>query len=440
MRVLLTAAGTRGDVQPLLALGHTLLRRGHQVRVAAAPCFARDAAAVGLQFVPMGRDIEAWIKQESKTTARNPVALWRMLNRAIEGEMQAQFDVLPGLAKGADVVLAAGALVAGSSAAAAAGVPFRYVAYTNQTIPSGENVPALLPFQGLPAWLNRLWWFLTAWFYDRLLLRAFNARRRQLGLADARQLIDEFLPRDGLVLAADPELSPPPADFPVPITGAWSLDDRRPLPSELEAFLRAGAPPVFAGFGSMPDQDPAATGALFAAAARALGRRLIIAGNATLPPSPEVFVLSQPVSHARLFRRVCAVVHHGGAGTTASAARAGAPQVIVPHGGDQFGFARWAHQLGIAAAPIPRGRLTAEGLERALAEVMERALDVRAWGARFAARPDGTVTMALSLEADVQPRLHDAGRTPLVEGSATLTAPPALEPRDERGRLTAGSR
>jgi len=168
----------------------------------------------------------------------------------------------------------------------------------------------------------------------------------------------------------------------VPDDCAFAVDQIRcrhplegePLPRKLEGFLESGPPPVYLGFGSMTDPDPARTTQRLLDAITRLGCRALISkgwagiGDGALP---EGVMAIGAVSHASLFPRLAAVVHHGGAGTTHAAARAGVPQVIVAHVLDQFYFARRIHDLGVGPPAIPRARLTPERL----AETLRATLD-----------------------------------------------------------------
>jgi UDP:flavonoid glycosyltransferase YjiC (YdhE family) len=150
-----------------------------------------------------------------------------------------------------------------------------------------------------------------------------------------------------------------------------------PLPPKLEAFLEAGPPPVYLGFGSMTDPDPARTTRCLLQALERAGLRAVVSegwaglGGGALP---EGVLAIGPVSHAALFRRVAAVVHHGGAGTTTTAARAGAPQILVPHVLDQFWWARRVAELGLGPPGIPRRRMNAERLCEALRSLADNDL------------------------------------------------------------------
>lgn len=141
--------------------------------------------------------------------------------------------------------------------------------------------------------------------------------------------------------------------------GAFVLGDRRPLPAAIEEFLAAGPPPVYVGFGSMPDTRAEATSALVLAAARVADVRLVLgAGWARLKAAADDVLTVDDVAHGVLFPRLAAIVHHGGAGTAHAAARAGVPQIVVPHGFDQFDWGRRIEQLGSGtfsrcALPVP---------------------------------------------------------------------------------------
>ena len=164
-------------------------------------------------------------------------------------------------------------------------------------------------------------------------------------------------------------------------TGAWILPDERPLPAELVAFLDAGTPPVYVGFGSVrvPDDiDRVAIDAI-----RAQGRRAIVgrgwADLATIDDRDDCFVVGE-VNHQALFARVAAVVHHGGAGTTTTTARAGAAQVVVPQIADQPYWAGRVDHLGIGAAhdgPTPTVESLSAALETALTPCYPRTSDRR---------------------------------------------------------------
>ena len=214
--------------------------------------------------------------------------------------------------------------------------------------------------------------------------------------------VREFMFTDQPWLAADPTLGPwqetagPRASWQ---TGAWILPDVRPLPTELVAFLDAGTPPVYVGFGSMRGV-PEDIARVAIEAIRAQGRRVLVgqgwAGLALVDGRDDCFVVGE-VNQQALFGRVAAVVHHGGAGTTTTAARAGAPQVVVPQaGGDQPYWASRVAELGIGAAhdgPAPTTESLSTALETALSpETRDQATAVAGW-----IRKDGATVAATRL-------------------------------------------
>jgi vancomycin aglycone glucosyltransferase len=310
------------------------------VRLAVPPNFTAQASSLGFQAVPIGVEMRA--PKSGQTPAPIPDLI------------ADQFAVIAAAAEDCDLILGAGAhQYAIRSVGAACGVPSIVAVYAPTSIPDGS-----------PAWdQTRAGWNARA-------LERVNTNRAGLGLCSIADVVDHILGEE-VWLAADPMLGPPPVTAAVAVvqTGAWVLADERALPPELEAFLDAGHPPVYLGFGSMP-AAPQASRAL-TLAARAVGRRAILsrgwAGLAPVDGAPDVIVIDD-VSHAALFPRCAAIVHHGGAGTTTAAALAGAPQVACPLFGDQPYWAGRIEALGI-------GAVAAGSTEAALAEGLRKAFD-----------------------------------------------------------------
>lgn len=375
MRVLLAPVGTRGDVQPLVALAVALKARGHDPLLIASSAFEPLATRWEVPFLAAGQDVRAWTERHAREIAHHPLRLVRALNRMLDDEIGVQFTILLGAARGADLLVGAGLQFAGPSVAERCGIPYRYVVYAPQTLESDAYPAPLVPLARLPRLLNRASWWLFRRVYNALFRGKLNRHRAQLGLAPCADVLRLVMPQTPL-LAADVELVPLPAGgwHRPAVTGSFLLPDREPLPPELERFLDAGAPPIYFGLGSVTDPDAAATAELVLRAARDAGRRLVLssgwAGYQLSAPAADCALIG-PVNHQRLFPRVAVVIHHGGAGTTAAAARAGVPQIVVPHLGDQFVHAHRMHLLGVAAAPFGRRRLSLERLRAALAAVLE---------------------------------------------------------------------
>jgi vancomycin aglycone glucosyltransferase len=213
---------------------------------------------------------------------------------------------------------------------------------------------------------NRVLWDLNAQVANELFGEALNSQRASLGLP-AVDNVYRYGFTDHPWLAADPTLGPwEPTDLDVLQTGAWILPDERALPAELVAFLDAGTPPVYVGFGSM--RPPTDIARVAMGAVRAQGLRALVARGwadmALIDDGGDCLAVGE-VNQQALFGRVAAVVHHGGAGTTTTAARAGTPQVVVPQMADQPYWAGRVAELGVGVAhdgPAP----TAESLSGAL--------------------------------------------------------------------------
>jgi sterol 3beta-glucosyltransferase len=211
-----------------------------------------------------------------------------------------------------------------------------------------------------------------------------------------------------LLYGFSPHVVPRPADWPPNhhVTGYWFLDpdDGWQPPADLAAFLAAGPPPVYIGFGSMANRDPAEAAQIMLDALAQSGQRGVIAsGWGGLTPSdlPDRVHMLSSIPHSWLFPRMAAVVHHGGAGTTAAGLRAGVPSIIVPFFGDQPFWGRRVAELGVGPVPIPRRKLTAS----ALADAITRAVTDPAMRARAAAlgeqirAEDGIAAAAAHIEA-----------------------------------------
>jgi len=251
--------------------------------------------------------------------------------------------------------------------------------------------------QTLPRLANRLLWKLDERSWNSFFLSSVNEQRAALGLAAVAH-VPRYVSTDAPWLAADPVLGPSatyPSNLRVTQTGAWLLPDPAPLPDEVEKFLNSGAPPVYFGFGSMVAASQ--PGPLLVETARAIGRRAIIYrgwGELGLLDGRDDCISVGDISHERLFGRVAAIVHHGGAGTTLAAARSGKPQVIVPHNYDQYYWSRRVSKLGVGVSGPEAKHLTANALVKALRDCLRPevaskaqslAFRVELYGARNAA-------------------------------------------------------
>jgi len=398
MRVLLSTIGSRGDVQPLVALAVELKAIGQDVRLCVPPDFRDWIERLGMPVTSIGPELRSTAKPKAGPAA--PISP-ELRQQMIEGTVAAQFETISAAAQGCDVIVGATALqVAAPSVAERMGIPYVFAAYCPAVLPSQRHAPPVLGALGdtpAPAMADYSeLWAADARRWNDTWGPLIDSRRASLGLgpvSDVRGYVLTGRPW----LAADPTLGPwpDPSDGAVFQTGAWILPDETPLSPELEAFLDAGEPPVYFGFGSV--RAPGNLGRVMIESARALGRRAILyrgwADLSLVDAAPDCLTIGD-VNQQALFKRVAAVVHHGGAGTTTAGARAGAPQVVIPQHYDQHYWARRVHDLGIGTAHAggtPTTDSLTPALERTLhPDVAARARSVatlmRSDGARFAAQ------------------------------------------------------
>lgn len=398
MRVLLSTYGSRGDVEPVVGLAVGLRALGVEVRLCVPPDqeFVELLGRVGLPLAPAFSSVREWVTQalENRASVDLPT-------RAAEIVL-AQYDAIDAAAEGCDAVVATGLFPSTAAARAVAerrGLRYVYGAYCPQYLPSAHHRPYQYLGHAYPAEVtdNRALWDLNTQTMNAIFGQGVNTHRVSIGLAPVDNVRDHVFTRRPL-LACDPTLSPwPPTSLSEVVqTGAWILPDDRPLPAALLAFLDAGAPSVYVGFGSLPMQAVRDAARVAIEAIRARGYRAIIgagwAGAAPIDERDDCFVVGD-INQQALFARVAAVVHHGGAGTTTTAARAGAPQVVVPQIADQPYWAGRVADLGIGVAhdgPVA----SAESLSAALTAALAPQTRARARAVAGMVRADGAKVAA----------------------------------------------
>ncbi|MFF8259089.1 glycosyltransferase [Streptomyces virginiae] len=395
MNVLLMAYGSRGDIEPLAGLAVELRALGAKVRVCAPPDedFAQRLAGIGVPMVPVGPSARALMK-----AAPQPSSLPQRAAEIIASQFEAGLPA----AEGCDVVLATGAMPAAAGARSVAetlGIPSVSVTFQQLTLPSPRRAPLAYPGRPFPPEVtdNRALWDLDAQNINALFGEALNTNRASFGLPPVENVRD-YVFGDRPWLATDPALDPAQEGlgFDIVQTGAWILPDGNALPPELVAFLDAGAPPVYVGFGSMPLHASKDAARVAIESVRAQGRRIIVSSGwadlTLIDDRADCFVVGE-VNHQALFGRVAAVVHHGGAGTTTTATRAGAPQVVVPQMADQPYWAGRVAELGVGVAHDGPA-VTFESLSAALRSTLAPETRARATAVAGAVRTDGAAVAA----------------------------------------------
>lgn len=381
MKATLLATGTQGDVQPYLALGRGLRQRGHDVVFVTGENYEQTARDAGLTFAPLQGDVRAVLDSPAVKTLiakGRLLAIQRHASALIEDAAAAWARVTLDASAASDLLIAGiGGRFIARAVARRLAVPL-IEAYVVPTTPT-----AAFPAPVMPAWAGHFGGWANRISYglmERILHQSFGAAERrvlrELGMEPAPPR-----PRPAacpVLCGVSPRVVPRPPDWGdhVHLTGYWFLDPPQgftPDP-QLTAFLDAGPSPICFGFGSMMIRDPQRTADMIVTALERVGTRgVLLSGWGGLSPSqlPHSVFRAQSVPHAWLFGRVVAVVHHGGAGTTAACLRAGKPALVTPLFGDQPWWGRRIAALGCGPAPLPFRDLDPNRLTRGLESVLE---------------------------------------------------------------------
>jgi sterol 3beta-glucosyltransferase len=412
MKITLFAAGSRGDIQPCVALSKGLQQAGYHVRLAAPEDFAGFVREHEIDFYPLRGDVQRIMASDTgrtfmETGGANPIQSIRTMRKMIGPVVMNMAEDAYAACRDADALICLGVFGAfGKSIAEALNIPMVNIEPT-PLLPTRAFAAPSWPIQrnlgGLHNYLSGMAMLQVIWLWHQPFVNDF---RKGLGLSPYSAAgFHRAFKATPMVSAYSPKIIPHPADWPetVHITGYLFLDtqtDWQPS-SELKAFLDAGEPPVYIGFGSMAGRNPEQLARLVIAALAQSGQRGVLLtgwGGLRTEVTPEsVFVLDS-APHSWLFPRMAAVVHHGGAGTTAEGVRAGAPTVIVPFVFDQPFWGARVKALGLGPDPIPHKSLTADRLANAIrVAVTDSAMKQRASSYGRAIRAENGVANAVEI-------------------------------------------
>ncbi len=388
MRLIILALGSRGDVQPYVALGHGLQAAGHEVCIATHALFEPFVRGHGLGFSLVRANPKELLEGEAG-------------RRASEGNanpVRTYLNFVHGMSK---LIVEAGidCLAACHSADAILHSPIGWylaphIAEKLQLPHMGAYIQPMHPTRAYPGFLSpssrSLGGFLNRqtflidevvfWWVARPAVNQFRKEHLDLPPIPVHtRYVRQWFRETPMIYGYSPHVVPRPADWNryqrIEITGYWFLDTPQEWqPSrELARFLAAGPAPVYVGFGSMNTRKPQETTKLILQALSETGQRGILLtgwGGLRQTDVPDTVFVGEEIPHDWLFPRVAAVVHHGGAGTTAAGLRAGVPSVVVPFFIDQPFWAQRVADLGVGPAPIPRHRLSAERLGSAIRQAV----------------------------------------------------------------------
>jgi len=393
LNITILAIGSRGDVQPYVALGTGFQEAGHHVTIAAVEAFRELVERYGLNFHPTTGDVGTMLNSEAAHAAMESGGkTWkavRELLRMAEPILEDLSNDCWEASQGSDVIIASTLGLVGLPIAEELGIPYIPAVPYPLLHPTGAFPNPAWPFDWRIPWAFRN-------FYNRLTHHA----AAQIGWQPYRKVLNGWAKRKlgrkpypllgpygtfrkekNLTLYGYSRyVIPRPAEWDkhIQVTGYWFLPptpDFMPPPSLVE-FINSGPRPVFVGFGSMVNRETARMSQFVLDALDKAGQRAVLASgwgklHVEALTDPERIYIVDDVPHSWLFPQMSAVVHHGGAGTTAAGLRAGVPSVIVPFFGDQPFWGRQVERLGVGPAPLPREELTSD----ALAERIEYVID-----------------------------------------------------------------
>lgn len=381
-RLTIAAIGSRGDVQPYVALGVGLANAGHDVSIATHVPFRDMVTSHGLRYLTITGNPQELLAtkhgQALMASAANPWRFIKMLREISRPFADSLQEDAWRVCQNADAVIFSPLALGCVHCAEKLNIP-AIGAYLMPVSPTRHFASAMTPFANLGGFLNHWSHVLVErglWFITKDTTQTWRAHNN-LPAIHAKGLFSHLRARGVPVLNGfSDRVIPRPEDWPKEhhVTGYWILrdgDNWQP-PSQLESFLRAGPPPVYVGFGSMVVDNPEAMAALVSEALQLSGQRGVLLtgwGGLRHTTHNKNILQIDSAPHDWLFPRMAAVVHHGGAGTTAAGLRAGVPNVVVPFFGDQAYWARRVVSLGVGPAGIPRKQLTAQKLAAALLRI-----------------------------------------------------------------------
>ncbi len=379
MKIVLVCWGSTGDVYPVLALSERLLERGHQVRVCAPAIYREKILEVGAEFYEVGVAFdlaEFHVMIDTLITMRDPIApLLLLMKEGVfrHGEKWYR-DCLTAM-KGFDIAICHSVDIPGQEAAIRNELPWMTVTYCPGFIKTLDDAP--YPFPNWGPTFNSIWWKLIGFRLRHTADSLFNEFIASVGGKARASVTSEGIYSPHLnLIAASPTLCPPTNFSPNHrFTGIWHLAQPSYVPPpEFVDFLEDGLPPVVISFGSMGGSDGKKITEILIDAIKQTNQRAVIQSGwgllGTQDATSNIFC-TEYVPHRWLFPKASCVVHHGGAGTTASVCYAKVASIVVPHFGDQLYWGKQLSALGVAPRSLPRRNLTAKRLAQRIEKVLE---------------------------------------------------------------------
>jgi vancomycin aglycone glucosyltransferase len=359
MKISIVVYDTRGGVQPMLALADGLIKRGHEVLFCANPENEKLVTSYNCPFVSFGPNVKEQLKINA-ATKKSPDRFSSA--KGLKKEIEKQIEFLPAIIQGSDLVLATGIAFGVRSAAEIAKIPFRLIIFYPSALGPGKT----------GSFLSRLKFNMGMNVLNKLLKNTINKKRKEAGLPPVKN-VAKYFGGDNIIVASDVALNKVQEGVKATYTqtGYLFLPPLQELSKEVEDFITAGEPPVFISFGSNPISSPDKLTGIFEKVSKETNQRLIISRGwaelATINSSPNVLYVDD-ISFELLFPKMACIIHHGGSGTMASAAKAGVPQTAFPYMFDQFENRKTIVKLGLGPHSCDFKKISVSALIAAINE------------------------------------------------------------------------
>ncbi|CAI9090928.1 OLC1v1025825C5 [Oldenlandia corymbosa var. corymbosa] len=394
LQIVMLIVGTRGDVQPFVAIGKRLQEYGHRVRLATHANFEEFVLTAGLEFYPLGGDpkvLAGYMVKNKGFLPSGPSEVHIQRNQIRE----IIFSLLPACVEPdpktsvpfkVDAIIANPPAYGHTHVAEALRVPI-HIFFTMPWTPTSE-FPHPLSRVKQPVAYRLSYQIVDAmiWLGIRDVINEF--RKKKLKLRPITYLSSSSSSTNDVPYGYiwSPHLVPKPKDWgpKIDVVGFCFLDlaSNYEPPEELVKWLKAGDKPIYIGFGSLPVQEPEKMTQIIVEALEATGQRGIInkgwGGLGNLAEPKDFVYLLDNCPHDWLFLQCAAVVHHGGAGTTAAGLKAACPTTVVPFFGDQPFWGERVHARGVGPAPIPVDEFSLEKLVDAIKFMLDPTVKERA--------------------------------------------------------------
>ena len=361
MKIACIILGTRGDVQPMVALADGLIKRGHELTICAPSENEELAGKINCRFVPFGPEIKKSIKEKPEEQKGGvAVKITPAQGKKLIGD---QINLLPSKISDSDLILGAGIVVGVHTAADILKIPYRLVAFYPIILGTTPDDPLK----------NRMMFSFGKRMMNIAMKGFINKFRREYGLPPISDLWSHWM-GENVIIACDSEISPvrEGVAYKNTQTASMMMRSAKTLSPEIEEFINQGKPPVYIGFGSNPIKGVENYNSLFEKVNKATGQRLLISkGWAGLPDnSNSAIMYADDMPFDLLFPKVAAVIYHGGAGTMAAVSRAGIPQAAFPFMADQFDNRKNIVRLGLGPDTCDFKKITADSISEAIMQCL----------------------------------------------------------------------